>query len=279
MNKRLFLKNRPFDPKAYREQMDAAIGLFTSEMFKRKPDLGSSSKLPIFVIGMMRSGTTLAEQIISCHPEVGAAGEQPYWVDHETYIVDYRSRSINGAHLSQCANEYLALLTALSPGFPHVTDKNPANLLAAGLIHLALPNARLIHLYRNPIDTALSIWMTPMRTSATFIGDKQEIVYAFQQHARLLQHWRSIIPANRFLDVKYEELIADPEGYTRKMVAFCGLEWDSACLHPELNKRPVRTPSFWQVRQPVYKSSMDRWKRYAPWLGAFEELLGFVGSS
>jgi hypothetical protein len=221
---------------------------------------------------MMRSGTTLAEQILSCHPEIGGAGEQPFWSNREQSVVDYQKLTVNPSRIRSVGREYVELLSSIAPGFPHVIDKNPANLLVLGSFWLAFPNSRVIHTRRNPIDTALSIWMTPMSTNAGFIGDRANIVFAYKECLRLMDHWREVLPDDRFLDIRYEELISDPESQIKRMVEFCGVEWDEACLHPELNKRRIRTPSFWQVRQPVYTSSAERWKLYEPWLGAFAEL-------
>jgi hypothetical protein len=142
------------------------------------------------------------------------------------------------------------------------------------LIHTLFPSSRIICTKRSAVDTALSIWMTPMQTAASFVHDRSAIVFAYKECLRLMDHWRNAMPDDRYLEVNYETLTEHPEVETRKMLDFCGLKWDAACLHPELNSRPVRTPSFWQVRQPVYRSSIDRWKRYEPWLGPFEELVG-----
>jgi hypothetical protein len=174
--------------------------------------------------------------------------------------------------MKACAQEYVQLLSSIAPGFPHVIDKNPANIITVGSLHLALPNAKIIHTRRNAIDTALSIWMTPMNTSAEFICDRQSIVDAYIELMRLMDHWRDTLPKDRVMEVNYEDLVEAPEVHMPKIVEFCGLEWSDACLHPEHNERRVRTPSLWQVRQPVYKTSTDRWKRYSPWLGAFEQL-------
>ena len=154
-----------------------------------------------------------------------------------------------------------------------MTDKNPANRLVYGLIHLAFPSCRIIHMRRNPVDVAISIYTTLIRTGAPLVGNREDIVYALQEHERLVDHWREVLPSDRFLEVPYESLVTDRENETRRMIEFCGLPWNDACMHPEDNLRTVVTPSFWQVRQPVYSGSLNRWKRYEPWLGAFKELV------
>jgi hypothetical protein len=205
---------------------------------------------------------------------VGGAGEQHYWGDHENAMIDYRQSRLVPGKIKACAQEFVELLSMIAPGFPHVIDKNPANLQVVGSIFLAFPNARIIHTRRNAIDTAISIWTTPMRTNAPFVSDRENIVFAYKEYLRLMDHWRQVIPADRFLEVHYEDLVDQPEIYARQIVEFCGLEWNEACLHPELNKRTVKTPSLWQVRQPVYKSSTERWRKYEEWLGVFAELKG-----
>jgi hypothetical protein len=118
--------------------------------------------------------------------------------------------------------------------------------------------------------------MTPMNTTATFIAERENIVFAYKQFMRLMDHWLEVLPADRFMEVRYDDLVNDPETYGQKMAEFCGLEWTDACLHPESNKRRVLTPSLWQVRQPIYKTSTERWRQYEPWLGAFSELEGLL---
>jgi hypothetical protein len=115
-----------------------------------------------------------------------------------------------------------------------------------------------------------------MNTSAEFVGDRADIVYAYKECMRLLDHWREVIPEDHFLEVRYEDMVGQPQVTIPEMVAFCGLDWDQACLHPELNVRRVRTPSLWQVRQPINQASVHRWKKYEAWLGAFEELRQFA---
>ena len=265
---------RPFDRAAFSAVIDAKIALFDPKFFRDPRHYRSQSTLPLLVVGMMRSGTTLAEQMLSRHSKVGAAGEQSYWANNEMTMIDLPRGAVNAARVITCAKEYLQLLASTAPGFPHVTDKNPANLQYLGSFHLAFPGARIVCTRRNAIDTALSIWMTPMHTSAEFVCDRENIVFAYREYMRLLDHWRKVIPDDRLCEVRYEDLVSEPAVHGRRMVEFCGLPWEEACLHPEQNDRLVRTPSLWQVRQPIYKTSTERWRRYEPWLGAFAELSG-----
>ncbi|HWD40975.1 MAG TPA: sulfotransferase [Fimbriimonas sp.] len=265
---------RPFDKKRYAEQTDAHIRLFSKELLARYRDEGSASDLPIFVVGMMRAGTTFAEQVLSSHGQIGPSGEQPFWSDVAPRVMNFANQSLDIEAVRSLSREYVDLLRALSPGTPRVVDKNPGNLMVAPLLHIAFPKSPIIHMRRNAVDTALSLWITPMETNASFMGDKANIVFAYREYLRFSDHCREVLPSERYQEVSYEALTSEPEKVTRQMIDFCGLPWDDACLHPERNSRTIRTPSFWQARQPIYRSSVERWKRYEPWLGEFDELRG-----
>lgn len=222
----------------------------------------------------MRSGTTLMEQILSRHPLVGAAGEQRFWIDNAVHAFDRETRELNDERLLILAREYLALLQDIAPGVAHVTDKMPANSDVLGLIHLAFPNARIIHMVRNPADTCFSIYATPNAARIGYAHNKENIAFAFEQHLKLMEHWREALPPDRFIDVVYEDLVRDQEHVTRKVVQFCGLEWNDLCLTPERNEAAATTPSSWQVRQPVYNTSVGRWRNFEPWIPEFRALSG-----
>jgi hypothetical protein len=213
------------------------------------------------------------DQILSCHSQIGTAGELGFWPEHEDAAVETAGHRIS-PNATELRAKYVEHLSSVAPGARLVIDKNPANLLFVGMLHALFPSSRIICSRRDAVDTALSIWMTRTETGAPFVCDRKAIVFACKEFLRLTDHWRATIPPNRFLEVRYESLIESPEQRTREMVHFCGLDWDEACLHPELNKRSIRTPSFWQARQPVYGTSVGRWRRYEPWLGPFEELIG-----
>lgn len=272
LKKRTFLNDRPFDRETFRRFIDFQIEVFTRETLRDTGEEGAD--LPLFVIGMMRSGTTLVEQVLSCHPDVGGSGEHSFWLYHVGEVIPGRSQGIDWQKAAAWKQEYVRLLTGIAPGYRHVIDKNPANLLIGGLLHTLYPSSRIVCTKRHAVDTALSIWMTQMSTGAPFICDRADIVFAYKEALRLMEHWRNTMPPSRYLQVEYEELTRDPQGVVPGILEFCGLDWNEACLHPEANPRLVRTPSFWQVRQPLYTSSVDRWKRYRPWLREFEELIG-----
>jgi hypothetical protein len=249
------------------------IDLYTPEYFARHAALGVADETPVFVLGMPRSGTTLVEQIVSSHPLVGAAGEREYWVRSGRAWDESGADGLTEAVIHRLADDYLAELRRVAPDAARITDKLPYNFLWIGLIHLALPNARIIHCRRHPVDTCLSIYFAHFARRASFGSDRGDLVCEYRQYQRLMAHWRAVLPSDRFMEVDYETLVADQEAGTRRLIEFCGLKWDDACLRPEGNRRVVMTASSWQARQPVYRSSVARWRRYEPWLGELRELL------
>ncbi len=263
---------RSFDRRNHKAGVDQIISGFTADFFARHAGDGSDSDVPILIVGMPRSGTTLVEQIVSSHREIGAAGELSFWIDRHGLISPALAGTLAPEQIRRHAADYAALLRSAAPAARRVTDKMPGNFLVLGLIHLAFPNARIIHCCRDPIDTCLSIYCTPFGNPINFVHDRGNIVFYYEQYARLMAHWRRVIPADRLLDVEYEALVADPGQVTRKMIEFCGLGWDEACLHHERNEHIIMTPSLWQARQPVYRDAVARWRRYENWLGEFGRL-------
>jgi hypothetical protein len=224
----------------------------------------------VLIIGMPRSGTTLVEQIVSSHPEVGAGGELNFW--NERGAARHQAGT-EAPFLGEVAAEYLGVLRAIAPKAARVTDKMPFNFIWAGLIHLAFPRATIIHCRRAAIDTALSIHQTHFHPGLAFPTGGAELVAYFRSYRRLTDHWRRVLPADRLIEVDYEDLTRAPEPVIRRIIAGCGLAWDDACLCPELNPRAVKTPSKWQARQPIYRKSVERRRRYEPWLGPLRALL------
>src|SRR5271166_1358985 len=277
-----------FDSAAFSLEIDRLIARCTPELMARAPELGSSDATPVLIIGMPRSGTTLVEQIVSMHPEVGAGEELNFWNErgaawhcsvpagNETPFVSTEnlvSEVVAKEFLAKAAAEYLGVLRAIAPTAARVTDKMPFNFLWAGLIHMAFPRAIIIHCRRTAVDTALSIHQTHFHPSFAFPTGGAELVAYFRSYQRLMDHWRSVLPADRFLEVDYEELTRAPESVIRRIIAACGLAWHDACLRPESNPRAVNTPSKWQARQPIFRSSVGRWRRYEPWLGPLRALV------
>ncbi len=262
-----------FDPAAFALETDRLVAECTPELIARAPELGSADATPVLIVGMPRSGTTLVEQIVSSHPEVGAGGELNFW--NERGPMWHRSGPARNEKpfLADAASDYRRVLRAIAPRAKRVTDKMPFNFLWAGLIHLAFPRAVIIHCRRTAIDTALSIHQTHFHPSLAFPTGGPELVAYFRSYQRLTDHWRRVLPAESFIEVDYEELTREPEPGIRRIIAACGLSWHEACLHPEKNPRAVKTPSKWQTRQPIYRNSVARWRRYEPWLGPLRVLL------
>ena len=262
-----------FDSAAFAIEIDRLIARCTPEWIARAHELGSSDATPVFVLGMPRSGTTLVEQIISNHPQAGAGGELHFW--NERGAAWHRSGALatEASFFARAAADYLGILRAIAPKASRVTDKMPFNFLWAGLIHMAFPRATIIHCRRAAVDTALSIHQTHFHPSLAFPTGGDELVMYFRGYQRLIDHWRRVLPVDRFIEVDYEELTRAPEPVIRQIIASCGLAWHDACLRPESNPRAVNTPSKWQARQPIYRSSVARWRRYEPWLGALRALV------
>jgi tetratricopeptide (TPR) repeat protein len=262
----------PLDRHSFERRIDETLALFTPAFFAAHAASGNRSELPIIILGMPRSGTTLIEQIISSHPQVVGAGELHFWTDRTVEF--WRSPRANFREFQgQVAQDYIEHLHSIAPEAHRVTDKMPFNFLRAGLIHLALPCATIIHCRRHPIDTCLSIFATHFAPRPGFSAAPSDLVFYYRQYLRLMTHWRRVLPAERFVEVDYQALIDDPEPVSRKLITSCGLDWDPACLRPERNDRVVKTASRWQVRQAIQKSSVTRRHRYEPWLGEFRELI------
>jgi len=232
---------------------------------------GDPDEAPIFIVGMIRSGTTLLDQIVSSHPAVSSGGELRFWLEETRRLV--LMENVTADSLQSLAQEYLGYSRLLAGDAHRVTDKMPLNFASAGIIHRALPNARFLHIRRNPVDTCLSIWTTYFGQGAIFAYGKANIVAYYREYLRMMDYWRNELPSDRLFEIDYEDLIADPETVIPGIVEFLGLPWDEACLHHDKNQSAINTPSRWQARQPIYKSSLERWRSYEPWLGEFSELL------
>jgi tetratricopeptide (TPR) repeat protein len=267
-----------FDSAAFSLEIDRLIARCTREWIARASELGSSDATPVLIIGMPRSGTTLVEQIVSMHPEVGAGGELHFWNQrgagwHRSGAAEDQTPFVVSEFLATAATDYLGVLRAIAPTAARVTDKMPFNFLWAGLIHVAFPRAIIIHCRRAAVDTALSIHQTHFHPSLAFPTGGAELVAYFRSYQRLIDHWRSVLPRDRFIQVDYEDLTRAPEPVIRRIIASCGLAWHDECLRPECNPRAVNTPSRWQTRQPIYRTSVARWRRYEPWLGPLRALV------
>jgi tetratricopeptide (TPR) repeat protein len=243
--------------------IDDLIRVYTREAISQVQQGASDSVKPVFVVGMMRSGTSLTEQIIASHPAATGAGELGFWSDavgaHEA---DIRRGMLSEPTRKELAEAYLRVLAARPGGALRIVDKAPVNSDYLGVIHSVFPNARIIYMRRDPIDTCLSCYFHQFSAALNFTMDLSDLAHYYREHQRLMAHWRAVLPPGSILEVPYAGLVADQEGWTRKMLDFLGVEWDERCLDFHKTKRPVVTSSFWQVRQKIYKDSVARWRNY-----------------
>jgi hypothetical protein len=268
---RLRARDHQMDRAALTALTDRMIGLFTRAYLARADHRGSPSDLPILVLGLPRSGTTLTHQILSRHPEVAGAGEVQFWDAAGPPALE-AMRPGEAANLAAVASDYVTRLSLQAGAALRVVDKNPFNYRWALLVHLALPNARIVHCRRHPADNCLSIMMTPLRPQPLFSMARDDLLFCLGEYRRLMAHVGAVLPSARYHELHYEALVTDPEAQTRALLNFCGLRFDDACLAPERNRHVVRTSSVWQARQPIYTGSVGRWRNYAPWLAEFEAL-------
>ncbi len=263
-------------------RVDRITAAFDRELLARAAGHGCASELPVFIVGMPRSATTLVEQILASHSQVHGAGEIK---DIGEILDEMRLRSDVSRNFTKAAaalgaedlrclgQEYVDAVRRRAPDVLRVTDKMPGNFLYVGFIHMILPNARVINCVRHPADTCFSCYRTHFMEAQSFTYDLAELGRYYRLYDRLMRHWRAVVPG-RILDVRYEDLIADQEGETRRLLEFCDLPWENACLSFHLTARPVRTASVAQVRRPIFKDALQRWRRYEPHLGPLLEELG-----
>lgn len=260
-----------YDEKASLAWLDHIGDIFSPELMRQKSGQGFASQTPIFVLGMMRSGSTLVEQILASHPKIAAAGERPFFHDAYAHLartlrppVGYPDfvPALDAGQLQEIGQRYVKQLTAAvaNDKAVRITDKMLSNFPAAGLIHLALPGARIIHTRREPVDTCLSAFSKHFTDEQPFAYDLGELGRYYHAYEKLMAHWRQVLSPGIMLEVHYEELVGDFETQARRIIAHCGLEWDDACLSFHKTSRPVRTASAFQVRQPIYNSSVGRWR-------------------
>ncbi len=244
---------------------------------------GHPTSLPIFIVGFPRSGTTLTEQILSRHPQVHGAGElgfmnllPPYFAADLSPGPDLPESMVRASDgkLRQLGEAYATRLSALAPTAARITDKMPDNYFLLGLIRLMLPEAKLLHVRRHPLDTCLSCYTTYFTQGHAYAYDLGELGSRYRMYRELMDHWNAVLPAGSILELDYENLIGDLEGQARRILDYCGLPWDDRCLSFYDAERPVETASLAQVRRPLYRSSVGRWRLYEKHLAPLKEALG-----
>jgi tetratricopeptide (TPR) repeat protein len=268
-----------YDRATLTERVDTIIGSFGPTQTRHRQSSGNPSERPVFIVGMPRSGTTLTEQILASHPAVFGAGELIFW---QTALAAYEAAGLK-SHLAgtptgadlipRMARDYLDHLRVLSGDAQRVVDKMPQNFMNLGLIYAAFPKCRIIHMQRHPIDTCLSIYFQYFSHLHPYANDLDNLAHYYGEYVRLTNHWRAVLPATTLMEVPYEALIEDQEGWTRRMLDFIGLPWDAKCLDFHETDRVVMTFSKWQVRQKIHSSSAGRWKNYEKFVGPLQRLV------
>jgi len=268
------------------KNIDRFVEVFTKEFFKQREGWGDASEKPVFIGGIPRSGTTLTEQIIAAHPDAFGAGELmdiPRISDAAVRMTGRKKRAplcfpmLTSNQTAELAGQYLRRVDKLSNNeATKVTNKLPGNFMHMGFIALLFPNAPLIHCRRVPQDSLLSCFFTNFANGHLYSYDIADLAHYWRQYHRIMEHWEEVLPG-RIMQVQYEDTIADPETRSRALIDHCGLEWDESCLSFHKVDRPIMTASKLQVRKPIYKTSVARWKRYEPWLGPMNEILDELG--
>ncbi|TIL68719.1 tetratricopeptide repeat-containing sulfotransferase family protein [Mesorhizobium sp.] len=269
-NKAKQASGQTFDIDLYRRWVDSMIETFTPDFLADRAGYGNPSEAPVFVVGMPRSGTTLTEQICASHPDVHGAGELSKLSRVANAI---GLKTLSAGDLSQpitsitedlsrtLAEEHLSYLRERAPSALRVVDKTPHNFELIGLIGLLFPNARIIHCRRDAIDNCVSCFVLNFSEAHSYNTDLKTLGLYYREYDRLMQHWNEVFPGLIF-ENRYETLVDDQEAQSRRLIDYLGLPWDDACLRFFDRDGSVNTPSRWQVRQPIYKSSVKRWKNY-----------------
>lgn len=268
-----------FDPERDEERMQRIMNFMTSEFMARYPDAGLTGVCPMFVVSLPRSGSTLTEQMLASHSQVRGGGELGYlpriatelgarWAAHPEF--PEMEIASSAAELREAAREYMSLTAALRLVHPYFTDKSLNNFLYIGLIHMMMPGARIIHVRRHPLATALGLYRQRFARGIGYNSDLGHIVRHYRAYAKLMEHWRATVP-KAFIEVHYEALVASPEYELRRMLEYIGLEFEPACLEFYKLHRPVRTASVTQVRQPLNTLGLTRHERYRQLLAPVAE--------
>ncbi|QIG50766.1 tetratricopeptide repeat protein [Nordella sp. HKS 07] len=275
------LKKLKFHMELHRATYAAAKGLFTPGFFAARRHFGVPDQRPVFIVGMPRSGTTLTEQILSSHHAVAALGEFPYlrkivgglsFGSPDPKAFTAKVAALSAGEIADLAKAYCKAYERVPETARRMVDKSPHNYELLGLIALMFPNAKVIHCRRSPLDNCVAVYLQNFNESHGYSGDLATLGHYYREYQGLMVHWRDALPI-RMLDVDYESTVADFESGARALISHIGLDWDENCLRYFETKRQVTTPSRWQVRQPIYDSSVGRWKHYEKFLAPLKSAL------
>ena len=269
-----------YDADDYAAKISRLKSVYSASAMSSLPRATINSELPVFIVGMPRSGTSLLEQILSCHTKIHARGETsdvgnvaeaiPYYPDGV--------RNLTSQRLDAMATAYIGRLVKMAPTATRVTDKLPGNYLYLGFISQLFPGAKVIHCLRDPRDVCLSNYFTDFNIGHYYSSDLGSLARHYRTYRDLMEHWKAVLPI-LILEVRYEDLVDNPREWTEKILDFCGLDWEEACLDFHKSRRRVATASYDQVRNPLYKSSIARWKNYERHLEPVSRILGLHGDS
>lgn len=277
------LTRRQFDSSAFRNLVKDLLYVHSRESVERLAGSGQSSEVPVFVVGMPRSGTTLVEQILSSHSEVFGAGE----LNDMKIIAALAGQSsqfdttypmclpgLAKADYKRLGDEYLARIRQYAGNsVSRIIDKHPLNFQFIGLIFAMFPNARVIHTVRNPLDTCLSCFFQNFTKGQDYSFDLTSLAFFYNDYRRIMEHWETVFPG-RILTISYEQVIENQEAETRRLIDFMGLDFEEACLEFHKTERKVSTASFLQVRKPLYGTSRRRWRNYSSELSELARIIG-----
>jgi len=274
--------DRPFSPTSYVEVTDSLLETFSKESLGRLPRSTIDSELPVFIACMPRSGSTLVDQIVHAHPQAYGSGELDTLIGmfgqlherletFETY--PQCAQRITVAHLDDMGNEYLRAISKLDRSSIRITNKHLHNYKHLGIISMIFPRARVIHIHRDPLDNCLGMYMGALDVNRyPWVGNFKHLGLVYREYQRIMDHWRSVLDIP-ILDVRYEDLVEDADGWIRRIIEFCGLPWDDRCLRYYEADRAVLTLSYDQVRRPIFKTAVNRAQRYAAFLGPLKQAL------